>query len=150
MDVICPNCGLDTLVIKRGKTPTGKQQFYCKKCQKWFGGTSGTIFYYKHFTKDDIIKICHYIVKGKSIRVIADLTHKHRNTICQIFDFMASNAYEINEIIPFTDYEKKLLWHRMKKRKKTWSDSALKGLIEIRKGTSRYIRKEDRYKWWFY
>jgi transposase-like protein len=144
MDLYCPYCYSDKFTIKRGKNHRGKLQYYCKGCCRWFGATTGTMFYYSHFSKVDIIKICEYIVEGKSIRTIAELMHHHRDTIRRLLDFIASNAYEINETLPFTDYHKNLLWYRIKKRKRTWSDSAQRGLIEIRKGTSRYIRKEYR------
>ncbi|MEM4058717.1 MAG: hypothetical protein QXZ12_08375 [Thermoplasmata archaeon] len=57
-------------IVKRGKNRTGRQQYYCNHCHKWFTETANTPLYYKHLFSEEILKICKFLVEKNGIRSI--------------------------------------------------------------------------------
>lgn len=51
----CPKCG-NINIRKYGKNPKGIQRYQCKSCGKTFLETIGTVFYYRHYSVEEIIK----------------------------------------------------------------------------------------------
>ena len=100
----CPEC--DRKTVKRGEK-SRRQQYYCKHCDKWFSETYDSIFYRRHLSEDEILKIYQYILQKKTFNDIAKITGHHPDTIGRLardtviygvpFDF--ENVYDLITII---------------------------------------------------
>jgi transposase-like protein len=55
---------------KKGFNAKGNQKFKCKTCGVRFPGTKGTLFYNRHLTEEQIIRICKLLVEKNGVRAI--------------------------------------------------------------------------------
>ena len=91
-------------IIKRGKSKTGRQRYYCKYCGTLFVETKGTLLYNKHLSKSEIVEICGIIIGNdyifeKSYRYLEKETGHAKETILQLFKSFIEHSDEINSIL---------------------------------------------------
>ncbi len=58
-------------IIKAGKTRKGVQRFRCQVCGKYFVETSGTIFYRKRVSQDEILETLAWLAESNRISNLA-------------------------------------------------------------------------------
>lgn len=76
----CPYCKTEKNVVKRGirkNKYTTKQQYYCKKCKKWFIEHDG--FEGMTYPKEIIVKVIHLYIEGLSLSKIRDYIYQHED-----------------------------------------------------------------------
>lgn len=74
----CPYCKKEDKVVKRGKRKNKyvvKQQYWCKRCEKYFVERDG--FEGMTYPKEIIVKVLHLYVDGLSLSKIRDYIYQH-------------------------------------------------------------------------
>ena len=115
-------------IIKRGKTHSGFQHFFCQSCKKKFVETRDTPLFYKHLPLEAIVSFCQDITEGYSIRTISEETGHHRDTLGRLRDNMLSNRDYFDDILKNQYHWKKdarkKLWKKLQKRKRGYWDES--------------------------
>lgn len=145
--VVCPNprCryyleeeGKD--IIKKGKYPSGHQRYYCKHCKTYFMETNETPLYWKHLSKEEIIRICKLLVEKNGIRSIERITGHHRDTISRLLEDLAEHAEAVNDIllkeVKLSPIEVDELWSAVKKNKRELSARAKEQMRRAMRGST--------------
>lgn len=123
-------------VIKKGINHSGKKQFLCLHCKKYFVETKGTPMYNKKMSERKIKQICKCLVEKQGIRAVERTLHVHRDTISKLLDDLATHASAMTDHLVknlgMQSYEVDELWTFVKKNKKILSPNAKHGLEELK------------------
>lgn len=112
---ICPLC-YSSKIIKNGHTKTGKQQYFCKECDRRF-----LDFYsYKAYNQNTNNKIIHFTKEGLGIRSTARVLHISTTTLLKRILLISKNIkqpmipmdkeYEVDELCTYVGSKSKRIW----------------------------------------
>jgi len=123
-------------IVKAGKDRNGKQKYRCKKCNKYFIETKGTVFYNrKKLKEDEIVLICKLFAERNSIRAIERITGHHRDSIGGLLGDLALHAKEVNEFflkdVKMGEMQIDEFWTFVKKSKRTLSKKMIRNLETV-------------------
>jgi transposase-like protein len=91
-------------IIKAGKTRTGVQRFQCQTCGKYFVETTGTIFYRKRTSKDEILETLALLAEGNRISSLTRVKGYKEDTILSWLREAARHSEELEEVL-MKDYQ---------------------------------------------
>lgn len=86
-------------IIKAGKTRKGVQRFQCKVCGKYFVATSGTIFYRKRTSEQEILETLALLAEGNRISSLTRVKGHKEDTILKWLREAAGHAAEVEEVL---------------------------------------------------
>ena len=122
-------------ILKRGKSTSGHQQYYCNHCRTWFVETSNTLFYHKHLSHVQILSICRLLIEKKGIREIEHITGHHRDTIGHLMTDLAIHAEQTNTFLmhegQISPFDLRKMWLFVKKRKRKLSRIAQEQINQV-------------------
>lgn len=127
-------------IIKKGFNARGNQMFQCKSCGVRFPETRGTIFYNRHLTEEQIIRICTLLVEKNGIRAIERIMKIHRDTVSSVIEDLARHAMEVSSFlitnVGLTKIQVDERWSFVKKKKRKLTPEMLR---QIDMATAGYI-----------
>lgn len=127
-------------IIKKGINRSGRRQYICLHCNKYFVETKGTPLYKKKMSEKKIKSICKELVEKKGIRAVGRTLHIHRDTICNLLNDLAEHAVEMTKYLVhdlgLNSYEVDELWTFVKKNKRNLSRKAILSLEELKQQSS--------------
>ena len=104
----CPNPDCDdfsklqsedqTNIIKFGKTKAGRQRYKCKTCNGTFVETTGTIFYRRRTSEDEIIDTLTLIAEDSRISSLARAKGHKEETIIDWIRAAGQHAEQVEEM----------------------------------------------------
>jgi len=86
-------------IIKAGKTRKGIQRFRCLVCGKYFVATSGTIFYRKRTSEQEILETLALLAEGNRISSLTRVKGHKEDTILKWLREAARHAGEVEEVL---------------------------------------------------
>ena len=105
----CPNPECDdygklqsedqTNVIKSGKTKAGRQRYKCKRCNRTFVETKGTIFYGRRTPEEEIIDTLTLIGEDSRISSLARAKGHKEDTIIDWIRAAGQQAERVEEVL---------------------------------------------------
>jgi transposase-like protein len=105
----CPNPDCDdysklqsedqTNIIKFGKTKAGRQRYKCKTCNGTFVETTGTIFYRRRTSEDEIIDTLTLIAEDSRISSLARVKGHKEETIIDWIRAAGQHAERVEEVL---------------------------------------------------
>lgn len=79
----CRLCG-HAKTHKHGKMPNGHQRYYCLQCKQTFSESFDTLYYYRHFSPEQLHQVLQAHSEGTSLRGISRITGLAYNTVVSI------------------------------------------------------------------
>lgn len=105
----CPNKGCPAYgkvqtpeqrnIIKYGFTRSGHQRYECETCKKCFVETSGTIFYRRRTSEEEILKVLAQIAEGSRISSLTRTTGHKEDTILKWLREAGKHSEELEAIL---------------------------------------------------
>ena len=127
-------------IIKKGINRSGKKQYLCFHCHKYFVDTKGTPLYRRRLSERKIKELCKELVEKKGIRAVERTTGIHRDTIGSYLSAFAEHAKEISKYLTknleLSTYEVDEFWTFVKKNKKNLSKTARKNVMQVTSGAT--------------
>ncbi len=120
-------------IVKRGENKAGNQQYFCNHCRVWFVETANTPLYHKHIKLPEIVYICYLLSCNDSIRSIAKVINRDRNTICHLLDNLVVNPDYINNVFPelLNQSDINQIWYAILRRKKNVSEETRSKIMKL-------------------
>lgn len=91
---------------KHGKTPQGRQRYYCQTCHQTFTETKGTPFYRRHTPVAEILDTLAWIAEGSRLRSLKRVKGHKEATLLSWLRAAAAHAQAIEEVL-LRDYQVK-------------------------------------------
>lgn len=101
----CPEYGKrqdgerQTNIRKFGKTRRGVQRYQCRTCRRTFTETTGTIFYGKHTSGDEILETLALLAEGSRISSLSRVKGFKEDTILFWLREAKAHLEEVEEIL---------------------------------------------------
>ena len=86
-------------IIKAGKTRKGVQRFKCQTCGKYFVETSGTIFYRKRTSEQEILETLALLAEGNRISSLTRVKGHKEDTILRWLREAARHTEELEDTL---------------------------------------------------
>ncbi len=86
-------------IKKIGKTKKGVQRFQCKTCLSTFAETTGTIFFRKRATEQEILQVLTLLAEGNRISGVSRITGHKEDTILAWLREAARHAEQIEAVL---------------------------------------------------
>lgn len=126
----------DKDIIKRGKSKSRHQRFFCFHCNTYFVETKGTPLYKRKLKENKIKSICKDFVETGSIRATERKAHVHRDTVMNLMDSLGEHALEMSNYLVhdlgLKTYEVDELFAVVKKNRKGLSKKSIISLDKAR------------------
>ena len=94
--------------------------FKCKTCGVRFPETKGTVFYNRHLTEEQIIRICKLLVEKNGVRAIERIMEIHRDTVSDAIEYLARHARAVTDYlitnVGLTQIQVDVMWSFIKKK----------------------------------
>jgi len=102
----CPDSGKtdEGNIVKYGTTAKGLQRYRCKTCGKTFSENTGTIFYNKHTSAEEIIETLALIAEGSRVASLSRVKGYKEETIRNWLQQAAEHAEQIEDAL-MSEYE---------------------------------------------
>jgi len=95
----CAGEGSPGIIIKHGKTRSGRQRFRCKACGSSFTSSKGTLFYWKRNSEKTIIDALSQIAEGSRISSVSRTKGVKTDTILSWVREAGEHAEEVEEFL---------------------------------------------------
>jgi transposase-like protein len=86
-------------IIKAGKTKAGVQRYECKTCQRTFTETTGTLFYRKRTSADQILETLALVAEGNRLSSLTRVKGTKEDTILVWLREAAQHVDAVNEVL---------------------------------------------------
>ena len=83
-------------LVKNGKNSAGNRQYFCKHCRIYFVETKNTPFYRSRLDRAEVEFICRHTTEKTSMRGVARVTGRHRDTISRYYRLLGEHAERLN------------------------------------------------------
>ena len=95
----CAEEGSLGIIIKHGKTRSGRQRFRCKACGSSFTASKGTLFYRKRSPEETILDALSQIAEGSRISSVSRTKGVKTDTILSWVREAGEHAEEVEEFL---------------------------------------------------
>jgi transposase-like protein len=86
-------------IIKAGKTKAGVQRYECKTCQRTFTETTGTLFYRKRTSADQILETLALVAEGNRLSSLTRVKGTKEDTILVWLREAAQHVDAVNDVL---------------------------------------------------
>ena len=86
-------------IIKAGKTKAGVQRYECKTCQRTFTETTGTLFYRKRTSADQILETLALVAEGNRLSSLTCVKGTKEDTILVWLREAAQHVDAVNDVL---------------------------------------------------
>lgn len=129
MNPTCPNLScskygkrLRSQVILFGVQKNGTPRYKCKTCDKTFSKNKHSAFFYKHMTREELVKVCRMLAQKMSFRSISRKMKRHPDTIRGLASRISSRYHVFKDYftkdLKLSEKEAKSMFEAVKKRKR--------------------------------